>query len=1007
MRLRGKAVKIFTRAAAYLAAVSLIISLPVEMSMLRTVYGQDVPPVKIDIFEYANMAKSSSVYALTGEVLIEGGIPDEQIVSESLMFYLDDNSVPFARMEKADMIVKDGKRTFSIPLDTSLYAEGTHSLSAVDGEVVLLETEIYISQKTYSEITNVNKSCNMRSTPSTDLPTVISVPLAAKVDVLGSVKGQLREEYYTDIWYLTRYTAPDGKVYEGYIISALVSVNSILDISFSAEGMLFEKFSTMKNEYDLFVPESVAIFSIDMITRLKKENKLSVSVNGNAYSGLLNSIPLSTGETVIEVVCLASDNSRINGYKFRIRKISDASHNAFLLALENFPESYREQLMTLHSMYPEWVFEPFETGLKWNDVIDNQDKGTNSLIEKSVAPEYKLNDIIEDSSSFVRASRAAVEYYIDPRNFLNPANIFMFEKLYYNKNIHSTEGIKYIIGNSGLIGKESMFFEAGIQTGINPYHLVARSLKEVTVWSPNGLSPIATGNFIFEVSSTDETALVEDKRYKGFYNFYNIGTASSTNITLLYIRGLDYAKGNERNGRYLFNDYFKDKNVLMPFNSVNENDPLKSKESTPKSEEDKNKYGLPWDTELKAIVGGAKFIGNEYVNIGQNTPYLQKFDLIGTLYTHQYMQNIRAPIHESSKNYSTYKVLGDLHNDFVFRIPIYLNMPEHNIPLPEKAKLLESIEVAGHSLFPVFDPSIKAGYKVSVPADYETISIAAEGFDSRSQIWGTGEVSLEYGENLVKISCLPPNGEIVDYTITVTRMLPEKSADNYLNELSMDGISLDRIFKTTDTNVYKAEVRYDFKTARINAIARSENATVEGAGIVDLKPGINEFSIKVTSENGKMREYRLSINRVIPQLESNSLVLSDGVIKGIDLSIGATVGYLETALTFDEGTVEVFNKNGDKIEKNTFIGTGSRVKFFFEREVIKEYNVLIYGDINGDGKLNSSDLSLIMYSILKLRKLEGEFLLAADVNKDGKVNSSDLTILQLHILKLKAIEQTN
>ncbi|MDD4717700.1 MAG: hypothetical protein PHN99_06250, partial [Eubacteriales bacterium] len=122
--MRGKAVKIFTRAAAYLAAVSLIISLPVEMSMLRTVYGQDVPPVKIDIFEYANMAKSSSVYALTGEVLIEGGIPDEQIVSESLMFYLDDNSVPFARMEKADMAVKDGKRIFSIPLDTSLYAEG-------------------------------------------------------------------------------------------------------------------------------------------------------------------------------------------------------------------------------------------------------------------------------------------------------------------------------------------------------------------------------------------------------------------------------------------------------------------------------------------------------------------------------------------------------------------------------------------------------------------------------------------------------------------------------------------------------------------------------------------------------------------------------------------------------------------------------------------------------------------------------------------------------------------
>ncbi|NCU25337.1 hypothetical protein EOM86_01295, partial [Candidatus Nomurabacteria bacterium] len=754
--MRGKAVKIFTRAAAYLAAVSLIISLPVEMSMLRTVYGQDVPPVKIDIFEYANMAKSSSVYALTGEVLIEGGIPDEQIVSESLMFYLDDNSVPFARMEKADMAVKDGKRIFSIPLDTSLYAEGTHSLSAVDGEVVLIKTDIYISRRSYAEITNVNTSCNMRKSATTLSVTLTSVPLAAEVDVLGSVKGQYRDEYYTDIWYMTRYTAPDGKVYEGYIISALVSVNSILDISFSAEGMLFEKFSTMKNEYDLFVPESVAIFSIDMITRLKKENKLSVSVNGNAYSGLLNSIPLSTGETVIEVVCLASDNSRINGYKFRIRKISDASHNAFLLALEKFPESYRERLMTLHSMYPEWVFEPFETGLKWNDVIDNQyvvnddgEVGTVSLIWKTIHPAYKLDDIVKDSSSFVRASKSAVEYYVDPRNFINETNIFMFEKLSYDSDIHTLEGVSKIVAGTGLAGREQLFMDAAEISKVSPYHLAARSRQEVTAWNPVGLSPIARGDYVFEMTreKTDENGKVvlddngdpvmekyQDERYKGLYNFYNIGTGSSTDIGTLYRRGLNYARG-----------YYAGPAPAYYGDQPNKYSDL---------------YMMPWNSEAKAITGGAMFLGHSYINKGQDTLYLQKFDVddqYDGLFKHQYMQNVQAPLHESSATYRTYLQMDNLDNSFVFRIPVYLDMPENNIPLPEKAGLLDHIKLAGHMIYPIFDPAVTSGYTATVPAEHETVNISAGGYDSRSQIEGTGDISLEYGDNLITLNCISPN----------------------------------------------------------------------------------------------------------------------------------------------------------------------------------------------------------------------------------------------------------
>ncbi len=52
-------------------------------------------------------------------------------------------------------------------------------------------------------------------------------------------------------------------------------------------------------------------------------------------------------------------------------------------------------------------------------------------------------------------------------------------------------------------------------------------------------------------------------------------------------------------------------------------------------------YGRPWNSPYKSIVGGAKFLGEGYINIGQNTLYFEKFDVSRSSghYTHQYMQN--------------------------------------------------------------------------------------------------------------------------------------------------------------------------------------------------------------------------------------------------------------------------------------------------------------------------------------------------------------------------------
>lgn len=63
------------------------------------------------------------------------------------------------------------------------------------------------------------------------------------------------------------------------------------------------------------------------------------------------------------------------------------------------------------------------------------------------------------------------------------------------------------------------------------------------------------------------------------------------------------------------------------------------------------------------------------------------------------------------------------------------------------------------------------------------------------------------------------------------------------------------------------------------------------------------------------------------------------------------------------------------------------------------------GDVNNDGKINSSDALLILQSAVGKITLSTTQTLAADVNKDGKINSSDaLKVLQYAVGKITSFD---
>ena len=119
-----------------------------------------------------------------------------------------------------------------------------------------------------------------------------------------------------------------------------------------------------------------------------------------------------------------------------------------------------------------------------------------------------------------------------------------------------------------------------------------------------------------------------------------------------------------------------------------------------------------------------------------------------------------------------------------------------------------------------------------------------------------------------------------------------------------------------------------------------------------------------------------------------------------------TVDNIKTYIT-TKYEIQIENYKGEKIEKNQLVGTGSKIKIINDsQEIIAQYTVVLYGDINGDGKINSVDLLVLQRHILEIQTIEEIFQKAGNINKNGKKPTSvDLLLIQRHILELQIIKQ--
>jgi hypothetical protein len=130
-------------------------------------------------------------------------------------------------------------------------------------------------------------------------------------------------------------------------------------------------------------------------------------------------------------------------------------------------------------------------------------------------------------------------------------------------------------------------------------------------------------------------------------------------------------------------------------------------------------------------------------------------------------------------------------------------------------------------------------------------------------------------------------------------------------------------------------------------------------------------------------------------------------VSGLDPTTGDnTIENIKRSISIPEGySIRMVKPNGELATDP--IGTGHRIEVILDADgsVQKSYDIVIFGDINGDGKISSSDMNSIFRHILRRESVEGIHSLAADIDHNEKISSSDMNLIFQHILRRQSIKQ--
>ena len=162
------------------------------------------------------------------------------------------------------------------------------------------------------------------------------------------------------------------------------------------------------------------------------------------------------------------------------------------------------------------------------------------------------------------------------------------------------------------------------------------------------------------------------------------------------------------------------------------------------------------------------------------------------------------------------------------------------------------------------------------------------------------------------------------------------------------------------------------------------------------------------------------LNDVIGDLEADKLIpTEDGglVVNRADTKCYYLVGLDASNTTFanvknmfeNDGRQIVAFRNDVQLSDTDLIGTGCIIKCVSVKDptvVYEQATVILYGDVNGDGLIDSVDYDAMFDETLMNIAIEGElFRIAGDVNNDSVIDGFDMALTELQMTGAKPIDQ--
>lgn len=659
--------------------------------------------------------------------------------------------------------------------------------------------------------------------------------------------------------------------------------------------------------------------------------------------------------------------------------------------IESFPESYKEALTKLKEAHPNWNFVAVYTNLDFNYVVQQEMAEGKSLISMTAFSDEWKRDSVQVEPGWVNASEKAVRYFLDPRNFLTEGKIFQFESTKFNEEAQTVEVIESILNGSNLANANyyisaknkvqmeekfsDLILSAGKENNVSAAHLASRIVQETggtlgairedgtVVLDANGnvgyyttTGAIKTANRAINGSYSSDTY----GDFSGYYNFFNIGaycTSSCGYCGNPFVHGLQRAKSSG------------------------------------------------WTTPKIAISAAASYLNNNWIKYGQDTLYFEKFDVNFVqgavfLFGNQYMTNISAASTESSLMYNGYKASNKLDSKFTFYIPVYDNMEvsEENVDKTEKKVQVINCEGAYLNLRSTPSTSGTIIAKLDNGAVMTQILDDGSGWIKVRLTDGTeGYVSKEYIQEVKETEEIP-KVEVTEIKIDKDKYTVEKGNKITITPIVLPENATDKTYTviSDNENIVKVEnsslIGVEIGTA--NVTFKTTNGKEIKVSVEVIEKSIEELPSEEGNQPVEKPKYEININELTISEENYVTKINEGT----------KLSNITVNITLADG-IKIISKdiNGNELNNDSLIGTGTTVSILEGEEELAKYTVIVRGDSSGDGKITSSDYVIIKNNIMGAATLSDMKKLGADVNKDGKVSSSDYVLIKNHIMGISTI----